>query len=63
MNTSPAKRLEAIDDHLARIERLQKELRTGITNVAEEVRVAAAQLRRHEKAQRTKIVRVGYRSA
>lgn len=49
MKSTPSQRLDAIDVHLAHIERLQKELRTGITDVAEEVRVAAAQLRTAER--------------
>ena len=46
---TPAQRLDAIDIHLAHIERLQKELRAGIADVAEEVRIAAAELRTAER--------------
>ena len=41
-----ARRLDALEDQVVRIERLQKDLRAEITNVAETVRLAAAQLRR-----------------
>jgi len=41
---SPARRLKAVDDQFARIERLIKELRTRLADVAEEVRIAADQL-------------------
>jgi hypothetical protein len=49
VKSTPAQRLDAIDIHLAHIERLQKELRAGIADVAEEVRLAAAQLRTAER--------------
>ena len=49
MKRTPAQRLDAIDVHLAQIERLEKELRAAITDVAEQVRVAAAELRTEER--------------
>ena len=42
VTNSPARRLKAVDEHVARIERLLEELRKTIADVAEEVRLAAA---------------------
>jgi uncharacterized protein YoaH (UPF0181 family) len=50
VNISAARRLDSLDEQLIAIERLQKLLRTEITNVAEAVRVAAAQLRRRDSS-------------
>lgn len=44
VKNSPGHRLKAVDEHFARIERLLKELRKRIADVAEEVRLAAEQL-------------------
>jgi hypothetical protein len=41
VRTSRAQRLRAVDEEFATIERLLKELRKRITDVAEEVRLAA----------------------
>ena len=44
-----SRRLDALENHIVRIERLQKELRVEITILGEGVRVAAAQIRRNAR--------------